>query len=191
MSGEWKLTSEEFEELLSWLDPDRERAGRKYEEIRARLIKMFRLRGRSAAEDLADKTLDRVVKRLPEIRETYEGKPESYFFGVAKHIVQEDRRREGHHQPFDRNGPVDAPDLTGDGPDEELYYDCLDKCLGELTPVQCEMVRQYHANDSPAERKALARRLGITLETLRVKVFRIMKVLKPCVEKCVGRGGAG
>src|SRR5215216_2251273 len=73
MSGEWTLTSEEFDDLLSWLDPNRERAGSRYEEIRAGLIKRFRWRGCSDAEDLADKTINRVVKKLPEIRATYKG----------------------------------------------------------------------------------------------------------------------
>src|SRR5215216_208156 len=70
MSGEWKLTNEEFDDLLSWLDPDRERAGIRYEEIRDDLIKKFRLCWCSAAEDLADETINRVVKKLPEFRET-------------------------------------------------------------------------------------------------------------------------
>jgi hypothetical protein len=34
----WVLTREAFERLLAWLDPDRERAGQKYEKIRQKLV---------------------------------------------------------------------------------------------------------------------------------------------------------
>ena len=41
----WDLNQEAFDELLAWLNPDRERAGRKYEDIRQRLIRIFMHRG--------------------------------------------------------------------------------------------------------------------------------------------------
>jgi hypothetical protein len=33
MVNKWTLTHDGFNRLLSWLDPDREQAGKKYEEI--------------------------------------------------------------------------------------------------------------------------------------------------------------
>ena len=45
MNKDWFLTQEAFDALLAWLDPEREAAGRKYEEIRLRLIKLFTCRG--------------------------------------------------------------------------------------------------------------------------------------------------
>jgi hypothetical protein len=53
------LTQEMFEQLLAWLDEDRDRAGKKYEEIRLQLIT------------------------------TYVGDPALYFYGVAKMIYLE------------------------------------------------------------------------------------------------------
>ena len=43
-----------FDRLLVWLDPDRDAAGRKYEAIRARLIKVLSYRGCREAEEIAD-----------------------------------------------------------------------------------------------------------------------------------------
>ncbi|HEY0083559.1 MAG TPA: hypothetical protein VGB61_12265, partial [Pyrinomonadaceae bacterium] len=58
------LTQEGFERLLTWLSPDREQAGKKYEEIRQSLIKIFVWRGVHEAEDLADETITRVTWKV-------------------------------------------------------------------------------------------------------------------------------
>ena len=64
-----------FDALLEWLDPDREKAGQRYEVIRTGLIRIFVSNGLSDAEYYADEAIDRVIKRLPEFRETYVGDP--------------------------------------------------------------------------------------------------------------------
>ena len=55
MNKDWVLSQESFDKLLAWLDPNREKAGIKYEQIRYRLIKIFAGRGSADAEDLADR----------------------------------------------------------------------------------------------------------------------------------------
>ena len=55
--GPDEMNQEQFEQLLNWLDRDRDKAGAKYEAIRKRLIKLFVCRGCDAAEDLADQTI--------------------------------------------------------------------------------------------------------------------------------------
>jgi hypothetical protein len=46
-----ELTQAAFDMLLARLDPDREEAGRKYDEIRRKLTKFFEFWGSSAPED--------------------------------------------------------------------------------------------------------------------------------------------
>ena len=71
MKTGWVLTQEDFDRLLRWLDANLEAAGKEYEAIRQRLIKIFARRGCSEAEDLADETINRVTetgnysRRLP------------------------------------------------------------------------------------------------------------------------------
>ena len=48
----WVLTQESFDLMLSWLNPDRDFAGIKYEQIRNKLISRFRHLGCSDPEDL-------------------------------------------------------------------------------------------------------------------------------------------
>ena len=73
MNKNWSLSQEAFDALLDWLDPDREQAGMKYEQIRSRLIKIFTGRGCVDAEELADETINRVTRKLKEIQEEFTG----------------------------------------------------------------------------------------------------------------------
>ena len=67
------ITQEQFDQLLQWLNPDRQQAAAQYEWIRRRLIKIFVSRGSYNPEELADNTINRVARKLPEIREGYVG----------------------------------------------------------------------------------------------------------------------
>ena len=60
MKKDWELTPQAFNQLLDWIGPDRETAGKRYEEIRLRLIKIFTARGCHIPEELADETFNRV-----------------------------------------------------------------------------------------------------------------------------------
>jgi hypothetical protein len=83
----WDLTEGAFDKFLVWLSPDRDQAALKYEQIRRGLIAIFEARGCAEAEELADVTIDRVVKRLREMADIYDGDPAPYFYAVA-HCVQ-------------------------------------------------------------------------------------------------------
>src|SRR4051812_12025520 len=73
------LTQSSFDELLRWLNPNRELAGETYVKIRTRLTKIFVSRGTSNPEDLADATINRVARKLPDVQLSYVGDPENYF----------------------------------------------------------------------------------------------------------------
>ncbi len=125
MTKKQKLTQDEFDNLLSWLDADRECAGKKYESIRHSLIKIFSWRGCAEAEDLADETINRVGRKAKSLASTYTGDPALYFFGVAKKLLLEYNRRKTSVQPL----PAELPDQpqTQDEPDasEERMRECL------------------------------------------------------------------
>lgn len=180
MSKNWVLTPDLFERLLDWLDPDREVAGEKYEHIRRALIKIFISNGRSCVEDLADEAINRVARKLNQIRDDYQGDPSLYFYGVAKKIVHEDRRRP--------KAPVPPPTWNSDDVDPE--YECLEKCLEELTAQNRELVLQYYQEEKKAKidnRRRLADKLGIAINALRIRAHRIRTSLELCVRTCVGK----
>src|SRR5687768_2284670 len=83
------LTQQNLDNLLLWLDHDRDTAGVKYEKIRRTLIKIFAARQCHQPEDLADETLSRVARKADELATTYNGEPANFFYGVAKNVHRE------------------------------------------------------------------------------------------------------
>jgi DNA-directed RNA polymerase specialized sigma24 family protein len=180
MAKNWVLTPDLFEGLLDWLDNDREVAGEKYEHIRRALIKIFICNGRSSVEDLADEAINRVARKLSQIRTDYQGDPSLYFYGVAKKIVHEDRRK-----PV-----VQLPPPTWNSDDVDPEYECLEKCLEALTAQNRELVLQYYQEEKQAKidnRRRLADKLGIAINALRIRAHRIRNSLELCVRTCVAK----
>jgi DNA-directed RNA polymerase specialized sigma24 family protein len=179
MNKDWVLTQESFDALLTWLDPNRDQAGRKYEEIRLRLIKLFTCRGCYEPEDLADETINRVTKRLKDIEAEFEGEKARYFCGVANKVNLESlKRRPMPPQP----PPPNEPD------DTERIHLCLEKCIEELLPDSRLIVVQYYQEEKLAKinhRKHLAEQLGIALNALRIRAYRIRVSLEHCVQNCL------
>jgi len=169
-----------FENLLAWLDSDRERAAEKYEKIRQRLTRMLVCRGCWEAEDLVDETIDRVARKVDEIRGDYIGDPAAYFGGVARHVYQEWLKKKPGMPPASPK-PV-KPEVAGP------EYDCLEGCLDHLTQNNRALILGYYRDDKQAKidhRRALAKQEGIEIEALRLRVHRIRKVVRECVIKCI------
>lgn len=179
---EWALTQEAFNQLLAWLDANREQAGKKYEDIRRRLIKVFTCRGCAWAEDLANETINRVAQKVPEVVPTYVGDPALYFYGVAHKV----------HLEYLRKNPNPPPPPSPEPPDEiEREYQCLDRCMQRLAPENRELVLEYYQEEKQAKidhRKELAERLGIALNALRIRAYRIRAALQQCVDDCHRQG---
>lgn len=184
----WVLTQEAFDELLAWLNPDRDTAGRKYEDIRDRLIRIFIHRGCLSAEELADTTINKVARKVNEIRSYYVGDPALYFCGVARNVYAEYSRR-----------AVELPDLTDtlsapvpeEFDDSEFEHHCLDKCLKSMTPRDRELLLAYYREDHGPkieQHKEMARRLGVTVNALRITICRLRASFKKCMQKCVQAG---
>jgi DNA-directed RNA polymerase specialized sigma24 family protein len=185
MSGDRELKQEALDELLNWLDPDRERAASKYEIVRRALIIFFTNRGCAAAEDLADETINRVALKARELQEKFVGEPGKFFHGVARNVHLEHMRSQQKFVPLHDNLSA----IAGPGPYDETVYECLERCLQALDPAQSELVRRYYHETRAAQRETLAKELGTNVGNLRVRVFRLVKHLYACVKKCVGRGG--
>jgi DNA-directed RNA polymerase specialized sigma24 family protein len=177
------LNQDGFDKLLSWLDQDREQAGRKYEEIRRRLIKIFTCRGCYEPEDLADETINRVAKKVEEISKTYVGNPALYFYGVARKV----------HQEYLRRKPLYAQPLPLHTDELEHAYQCLERCIQKLAADSRDLVLQYYYGDKRAKierRRRLADQLGIGLNALRNRAHRVRAILHQCVENCLAHSVA-
>ena len=165
--------------MLDWLDPDRERAGERYEEIRRKLIKISVWRQCHEGEEVADETINRVSHRVKDIAPTWVGDPALFFHGVLKNVCRE-RRRDVT--------PIPDPLTPPPEPNEDRIHDCLDKCLQELSRDDRELILKYYEREKRAKielRKELADARKMTLNTLRMKVHRINAKLEECIIACL------
>lgn len=194
---DWVLTADAFAALLENLHPDRERAGTEYERIRQKLLKFFKWRGCSDPEEYADRTIDRVARRIMEGAELRVRDAYLFFHGVALNVLKEHWRG-----PAPDSGTLDdlPPSLSpADDPaeirereerrqDQERQLECLDGCLQTLPAESRELVKKYHQSEGRAKiegRKELAALLKIPLNALRIRVFRIRTELEVCVDSCL------
>lgn len=182
---------ESLDMLLTWLDPAREKAWIKYETIRKTIIQIFHWRGCRNADELADETDSRVIKRLPElIKKGYSGDKALYFYRVAYNIVHECLRHESRFAEL-------SPEYLVDhfNPDEEegrLRKRCLALCLQQLSEEEQELFLSYHQYDKKTkieDRRRLAERMGLELRQLRSKIYVIRLFLEQCIRECVRQKG--
>ena len=189
MKKDWVLTQDGFDALLDWLDADRERAGSKYESIRLRLIKIFICNGCGDAEELADETINRAITRVDEIASNYDGDPLLYFIRISHFVYQEHSRKSKARQtdiPVEEAADqAEAPSGSLDG---ESEYECLERCLEHLPELNRKLVLEYYQHEKQAKidhRKRLAMELGIAVNALRIRAYRIRVALEECVHDCV------
>src|SRR5262245_43181491 len=91
---QWELTEESFNFFLSWLSVDRDAAGRKYEDIRHRVGRILECRGCTEAEDVTDEAINRFIRRLPELIETFKGDPFPYILVIARNVQLEKDKKQ-------------------------------------------------------------------------------------------------
>ena len=173
------MNQDDFDRFLAWLNPDRDEAGRIYEKMRCRLIKIFEARGFVEAEEMADEVIDRVIRKVPEIAATYVGDPALYFYGVASKVRQEHSRK--------RPVPLPVP-LPDPWDEKEPRYACLDDCMKKLPPEDQKVAQVYYTDDGKMHknrRQELAEELGISLNALLIRLCRIRATLKDCISNCL------
>ncbi len=183
MQTKWEINQDAFEKMLSWLNDDREIAGKKYETIRQRLIKVLTYRGCFKADELTDEIFDRVAKKIDGLLENYEGEPERYFFGVANNVYREFLREPKLQElPFSLTQTEDLSD------DDFPEHDCLDKCLKKLPLEKRQFIISYYKGEKINKidnRKRITQDMEVKLSGMRVKAHRLRAKLQGCVFKCI------
>lgn len=176
------ITQDSFDALLEWLDPDRDKAARQYEVIRAGLIRLFVSNGLADAEHYADETVDRVIKRLPEIRANYVNEPVRYFHGVARNVVREALRRREIATDVVPERP--SPFRWG----ENELAECLRNCWRALPVEKRELIYDYHVYDGHQKiesHREMAGERAISVGALRTRAHHVRVDLEHCVKQCM------
>jgi DNA-directed RNA polymerase specialized sigma24 family protein len=201
LKREWQPTPHSFSRLLGWLDGDEDSEGRKYEEMRRRLIAYFDRKGCLAPEELADETLTRVMKWLEENDRLSDPEPARIFFKTAKFVFLEHLRKADPNQdkldelPASSEPAADphhSAALADEQAERERRLTCLERCAQKLPPEECEMITRYYYGEQRVKienRRVLAERLKISANALSVRACRVRDKLRACVMKCVNQQG--
>lgn len=175
-----------FDIFLAAFSDDREEAGEQYETLRRKLIRFFEWRGCLPCEDLADVVFDRILRKISE-GEVIQN-PGAFASTIAQYVAKEHRRNPAaFFESIDDHPSISeaaAPD-SGDRDDKRFF--CLDRCLSVFDPETRRLLIAYHDTDERtmiAARKRLAEQLGISLNTLRIRVCRQKSKLEECVVNC-------
>lgn len=189
---DWELTEESLNRFLSWLSEDRDTAGKKYEEIRRRLTIILEARRCIHAEEVADEAINRFIRRLPELIETFEGEPLPYILVIARNIQHESDRKQTVSLPEN----IETLLTTTENTDEpnDCIHECLDECLGKLDSDSRNLLLDYYQNDKQEKihfRKTLAKQLGIAANALRLRMHRLRRIVHECMDDCLRTGSAG
>lgn len=195
----WTLNQAAFDKLLAQFDSDPDRAGEKYEQIRVGIIKFFECRGSAFPHDLADETINRVARKILEGADIQEANFSAYFYGVARNVFKEHLRSpDMNFAPIDalprRQHPAEDPvqliERRRVQREIERQLECLEACIENLPAAARKLVISYYELEKGAKieyRKQLAEALGLSTNSLRIRVHRLREKLERCVEDCLAR----
>jgi RNA polymerase sigma factor (sigma-70 family) len=189
------LDGEALEALLA---PDRGQAGIKYVELRRSLVLFFGWRGIASPDECADEALDRAGRRLAAGASVAPSDLSVYVYGVARNIVREQWKSAARASAGGRAREARFPlPLDPQVEDEtsrlaDRRSACLDACLARLDPESRRLILGYYEGqhrDRIDHRQVLARELGVSPESLRVRLHRIRARLLVCLNECLGAAG--
>jgi DNA-directed RNA polymerase specialized sigma24 family protein len=192
----WQATPEAFARLLHWLDGGADSQGHRYEEMRQRLVTYFDRKNCSAPDELADETLNRVMKWLEQNGKDSDPEPAKICYHTARFVFHEYLRRPDHERAALDDlprPPAEDPrvqtGLTEEQEDKERRLACLEQCAAKLPGDDRELIVQYYHGEQRVKldnRKRLATERGLTANALNIKACRIRDKLRSCVTACVG-----
>lgn len=188
------LSPEAFRSLLERLDSDLAVAAERYELLRLKLTKCVSWKGcpETDAEMLADRTLDRIAVKI-EGGEVIENM-NAYACEVLRFVWLEYSRKRKEDTVGDDLPEIAVEADTSFMEDEpDVRLNCLRKCMNEVVPENDDrdLIIGYYDADAGKknkdQRKELAARFGMTMNTLKVKACRLRARLEKCINDCVER----
>ena len=187
MARDPAIPPQSFDEILAWLHSDRNEAAKIYLQLRDDLTRIFNWNRCTDPDGLTDEVFDRVARKVHDVRPTYTGDPRLFFYGIARNIIKESPKR-GKKQVSIEDTDLPAPDTEPEDESVTMQEQCLHSCLQKLSADKRDLILGYYAKEKQAKidyRTELARRMGISVETLRVRVYRIRGTLEKCIEQCL------
>jgi DNA-directed RNA polymerase specialized sigma24 family protein len=187
--GKWSLTREAYGKLLACFSHDEAEASKQLLIAYLKLTRFFEWNGCDSPDICADKTIDRAARRIDEGERI--DNLMGYLNGIANYVFME-WRKEQQRAPLPLD-PTDRYSFEPPAEDDkrEARLRCLDACLEELQAEDRTVILGYYQEEKRAKinfRKQMADRLGVGLNALRIRAYRIRTKLEECVIKCLGPG---
>jgi DNA-directed RNA polymerase specialized sigma24 family protein len=173
------LSEESFFRLLARLNADPVLAGEEYEKLRARLMYFFERKGCRTPAELSDETINRIARKMEEgleIEDLFK-----FSYGVARLVLLEhwrDPKREWDQLDQRLSSPQFDREF------DERRLQCMEKCLQELPSEERDLIVKNCTLDKKGKEE-VARAMGLTMNALRIRTFRIRTKLHECREKCI------
>jgi DNA-directed RNA polymerase specialized sigma24 family protein len=186
------LDAEALEALLTRLDADSGEAGKKYLQLRDKLVRhCFKKHEFLRADELADQTLNVLAKKLSSKDEHIE-KPESYAFTILDNLLlANSRRRKRVLLPENLPGGDNPEGTVIKTMDREKKVKCFSQCLDRLSPEEHWLFFAYNPREEcnlEEIRRQIASKLGITVEALRTRMNRLRRKVFRCCKDCISSG---
>ena len=174
-----------------------------YEQMRRALTIFFAANGFGArADNLPDKVIQVAKQKLrdPGFVVDYEGEPPPSLWTVARYVLrtegnQQQRNSETHGPSAWEMRQTLIPRRDDSEPArtriQEQGTRCLDECLENITETWRLLILEYDRGEGVEKkriRQQLADELGISMNALRFRIFKIRRTLRECVMSCRQKG---
>lgn len=174
-----QLDTSAFDRLLKALEPEASSATEGFRRCRTKLVKFFVWKRCEDPDNLADETTTRLLKNVSSGQKISSDQPYRYVFAIASNVFFEylrSKKRSGIQTDIDDLRELPAP--AG-------QEDCYSTCLEQLSPDKREFLESYYLDN--IDRTEFANEKGLTINALRLQVFRYKRALNSCVENCLRR----
>ena len=187
---DWEPNKESFQDFLNWLNGGGNSDSQRYLELRQRLELYFDRKNCVAPSQLADQTLNRVIRKLKENGDINGVAPLQYCHSVAKDVFLEALRadnRSPFYPPVSTTNPknVGRQPVTLQEPNAAPEQKKkIAACVESLSSSDREVLVEYYRGPHRSRiehRAALAARLGLTANALGSRAFGLRKRLEACI----------
>lgn len=183
MAVESNQLNKSLQKLIEICASNQDGASIAYNELRNSLVRFFQIKGDFDPDEAADLTLDRAALKIPQ--DTSIENLTGYCFGVARFIFLE---RVRHAKKL--NAAADEfyrmKNSSGIVRETDDEFFAFRECFEKLTSAEKLFLRDYFADlpfsELDKRRRQTCLESGITLNNLRLKVFRLRRRLEDCVK---------
>ena len=148
-----------------------------YRSLHTRLRRYFEWNRCESPEDLAQESILRGLKRLEEGQKIYAENPNSYFLGIARYVLKEERKKHKLESGGDEDSIAGA-----DEPAAIQWRILLRECLSLLRPKDRDLIVTYILNGA----EAAAEEHGVTQNAVRIRVCRIREQIAKSLQGPLG-----